>query len=186
MHRNASARSCWFGGLRARLGYSLMALPAVAAVGAVAVPQAEAATRFVDSTGVVERSASPGSTQAAVTALAAPTRAQKLKAFFAAGYDYDDAVMLARYWANGTTPFRAKVRTGGLIINPGKFGVPFGPKATPWTVSSEVAFGAYFNHGYDATEAALLAKQWHMTNLSNVKTRAGRKLLAGIQLPLPS
>jgi hypothetical protein len=186
MQRNENGGTCWFGGFRARLGYSLVALPAIAAVGAAVAPQASAATRFVDSTGVVQRAGAPASTQAAVTALAKPTRAEKLKAYFAAGYDYQDAVRLARYWANGTTPFRAKVRTGGLVINPGKFGVPFGPKATPWTVSQDVALGTFFNNGYDVNEAIFLAEQWHMTNLSNVKVRAGRKILAGIKLPVPA
>lgn len=186
MQRNdSSSTSCWFQGMRRTLGYGVLALPVVAALGAVAVPQASAATRFVDSTGVVQAASAPASTQAAVSALAAPTQAQKLAAFFKAGYDYQDAVLLSRYW-NDVKPFGAKVRTGGLVINPGKFGVPFGPDETAWSVSQQVAFGAYSNHGYNIAEARVLAKKWKMTNLSNVKVRAGHKLLAGLTLPLAS
>jgi hypothetical protein len=107
----------------------------------------------------------------------------ELEAYFAAGYDYDDAVLLARYWNDGS-PYQAKLDTGeALIKSGGKFKAEFQHGDTAWTVSDDFAMGAFFSNGYDYTEAEHLAKVWGQTDISTVKVTAGRKILAGIKLP---
>jgi hypothetical protein len=46
------------------------------------------------------------------------------------------------------------------------------------------ALAAYFNAGYDYTNAQQLASAWHETNLEQVKAQAGQKLLDGESLPV--
>jgi hypothetical protein len=47
------------------------------------------------------------------------------------------------------------------------------------------ALAAYFNAGYDYTDAQHLASAWHETDIGKVKSQAGKKLLAGETLPIP-
>lgn len=104
-----------------------------------------------------------------------------LEAYFDAGYDYDDAVLLARLWDGGISPSDAKVKAGQQLLK-GKLEVKHG--ATPWTVSGSVAAQAFFNHGYDYYDAMKLAKAWGKKDVWQVKQTAGRKLLAGLKLPV--
>jgi hypothetical protein len=46
------------------------------------------------------------------------------------------------------------------------------------------ALTAYFNAGYDYTNAQQLASAWHETDITQVKTQAGQKLLDGDTLPV--
>jgi hypothetical protein len=46
------------------------------------------------------------------------------------------------------------------------------------------ALTAYFNAGYDYTDAQQLASAWHETDINQVKTQAGQKLLDGASLPV--
>jgi hypothetical protein len=46
------------------------------------------------------------------------------------------------------------------------------------------ALAAYFNAGYDYTDAQQLASAWHETDLGQVKAQAGQKLLDGDSLPV--
>jgi hypothetical protein len=109
------------------------------------------------------------------------TVGKELRAYFDAGYDYDDAVLLARYWNDGS-PYQAKLDTGKTLIkSPGTFDFHHGD--TAWTVAEDIALGAYANNGHDYTEAQHLATVWGQTDLAIVKVTAGRKILAGIALP---
>jgi len=107
--------------------------------------------------------------------------------FRRAGYSYADAVLLARLWGGGMTVDAAKVDAGQKLLDGGT--MPVLPGQTPETVSDDLAMDAFFNHGYDYTDATRLAKLWHRTSaaagsdLSQIKVAAGRRLLAGQALP---
>ena len=105
--------------------------------------------------------------------------------FLNAGYDYDDATLLARYWGHGLSPGEAKARAGEKIRD--GFPLPIRHGQTASTVGETVALGAFFNNGYDYAEAARLAALWHRPapggDLAAVKALAGRRLLAGQALP---
>ena len=109
-----------------------------------------------------------------------------LRAFAGGGYGYDDAVLLARLWGEGLTPADAKARAGNKLLD--GFPLPTRPGQTAATVSEDAATEAYFSHGYDYDDAVKLATLWHRgqdgDDLGGVKATAGRKLLAGITLPV--
>jgi len=108
--------------------------------------------------------------------------------FRRAGYSYADAVLLARLWGGGMTADGAKVNAGQKLLDGAA--VPVRPGQTPETVSDDLAMDAFFNRGYDYTDATRLARLWHRTSaaagsdMSQVKVAAGRRLLAGQALPL--
>lgn len=60
------------------------------------------------------------------------------------------------------------------------------PSAAPNWDSPEYddEFDAYFGAGYGLTEAEELARLWKMDDLSGVKVEAGRRILAGVELPV--
>jgi hypothetical protein len=119
-------------------------------------------------------------------------------AFFAAGYDYNDAVTLGKVW-HETDITHVKVQAGEkllagktLPIKPsgGTFvegqkdsGTTGGSVATP--TKEDVAMSEFFAEGYDYNDAVSLAKIWHESDVFSVKAEAGQKLLDGKQLPIP-
>ncbi|MBN1171000.1 MAG: hypothetical protein JXA67_02400 [Micromonosporaceae bacterium] len=153
---------------------ALLVPPAVLALGAL-LPQAASAAP--PAAAVVQHHGAAAFTEPKVPV------DEELLAYFNAGYDYDDAVVLARYWNDGS-PYQAKLDTGEALIKSGdKFKAEFQHGDTAWTVSDDFARAAYFNNGYDYADARRLAKVWHQTDISTVKATAGRKILAGIKLP---
>lgn len=109
-------------------------------------------------------------------------------AFFNAGYTYDDALKLAQLW-NLPDAYHAKV-SGGQKLIAGQT-LPIKPGSTPSSIETTSPAGiadsartAYFNAGYDYSDAMQLAKLWNMTDPTAVKTVAGQKLLAGQHLPI--
>lgn len=107
---------------------------------------------------------------------------KELQAFFKAGYSYDDAVLLARFWGQRTTPDDAKTRAGDKLLH--HIALPTKPGQTAWTVGDDVAVQAYFDNGYDYADAQELAKLWKSASPADAKATAGHKLLAGLALPL--
>jgi hypothetical protein len=113
---------------------------------------------------------------------------KELNAFFRAGYHYDDAVLLSRLWAQGMTSYDAKLFAGDKLLH--HLPLPTKPGDTAYTVTQDAAWLAYFDNGYAYDDAVKLAALWK-TPVSNgdygdVKARAGRKLLAGTDLPIRS
>jgi hypothetical protein len=105
-----------------------------------------------------------------------------LDAFFDAGYVWEDAVKLAKLW-HLSDPSQAKV-AGGKKIEAGRT-LPIRP--TPENVAAakdSKAFDEFYNKGYTLTDAATLAKLWHLKDASQAKIVAGEKLLAGKTLPI--
>jgi hypothetical protein len=105
-----------------------------------------------------------------------------LKAFFHAGYVYDDAVQLARLW-NLPDPSDAKVAAGRKLAAGEQ--LPIRPKPANVAAAKEsAAVDKFFAAGYDYDDAVELAGLWHLTDAYAAKVAGGEKLLAGQTLPI--
>jgi hypothetical protein len=114
-----------------------------------------------------------------------------VNAFFDAGYTYDDAVRLAQLWKSADA-YHAKV-TGGQKLLAGET-LPIGPGSTPSSIEGAPAasldsqdtadMDAFFNAGYTYDDAVQLGKLWKMSDLSQIKATAGKKVAAGETLPI--
>ncbi len=110
---------------------------------------------------------------------------RQIDAYFEAGYDYDDAVVLADIWGL-ETEFEAKVKAGGLIKaeQPLPDGVAPFDHDTTFEISEDfAAVDAFFDSGYDYDDAVQLAEIWGLETPYDAKITAGTKVLA--ELPLP-
>jgi hypothetical protein len=132
-----------------------------------------------------------------VTPDGTPETAQQkaLDAYFAAGYDYNNAITLGTLW-HETDLQQIKTEAGQMLMD-GKT-LPVAPTAsTAGTLASATpspdpaissadaqALAAYFADGYDYDNAIALGTLWHETDLQQIKTEAGQKLLAGQTLPV--
>ncbi len=108
---------------------------------------------------------------------------RQVDAFFAAGYDYDDAAKLAQLWKTDDA-YGAKVLAGKKLL--AGEALPFeptpGPDMADPTVQRQVE--AFFAAGYDYDHAVKLAKLWKLSDPSEAKAEAGKRLLAGRTLPI--
>ncbi|WP_432504600.1 hypothetical protein [Kineococcus arenarius] len=102
-----------------------------------------------------------------------------LEAYFAAGYDYDDAVELGRSW--NVEPGEAKV-TAGADLLAGR-PVPLEPTGEPYVAApADEELVAFFGAGYGYADAVELGRLWNVEP-AQAKTTAGAHLLAGEDLP---
>jgi hypothetical protein len=104
-----------------------------------------------------------------------------------AGYDHEDAVLLARLWHSKDDILDVKAKAGRLLqagrtlpIEPG--GGPAEPESADQARKAEEAF---FNAGYSYDDAVRLAAQWNLAGPSEAKIAGGAKLEAGVALPFP-
>ncbi|MEV4703990.1 hypothetical protein [Actinoplanes sp. NPDC049316] len=110
-------------------------------------------------------------------------------AYFNAGYDYDDALKLAKKWKMKSDDDHigaVKVRAGQWLLDGKKLPVkpsndPDSPDVT--TPKEEQQVNAFFRAGYDYDDAARLAKMWKKATPYEAKVAGGKKLLAGESLP---
>lgn len=105
-----------------------------------------------------------------------------IRAFLDAGYGYDDAVLLANLYGLHGDAYQGKVLGGDKLR--GGIDLPTQPGDTAWTVADETARSAFFNNGYGYDDAVEIAKLWNVGDEFEVKADAGRKLLAGLPLPV--
>jgi hypothetical protein len=110
-------------------------------------------------------------------------------AYFDAGYGYDDAVRLAAIWHSKANIGNVKAEAGrrllaGETLPVKPTGNPTPPPADPTEVKNDqAAFDAFFNAGYVYDDAAKLAKLWHLSDPSDAKIKAGKKIEAHQALP---
>ena len=118
-----------------------------------------------------------------------PDSTAALEAFFAAGYDYDDAVALARQW-DLASEVDAKVAAGARLV--AGEDLPIAPGSAPEvpvdttpvdTAGVDPAVDAFFGAGYDYDDAVQLAAAWGTETPYDAKVLAGRKVLAGEPVP---
>lgn len=112
---------------------------------------------------------------------------KRYDAYFNAGYDYDDAVALAKLWHSKGNIGSVKAEAGKrllagqtLPIKPGS--ADPAPPAPP--SNEEKRVGAFFAAGYDYADAVKLAKLWHTVDPYHAKIEGGKRLLAGQTLPI--
>jgi hypothetical protein len=111
-----------------------------------------------------------------------PAAAAALRAFFDAGYVWDDAVQLATLWKL-SDPSEAKVVAGKKLEDGQK--LPIEPQPANVAAAKEsAAVDKFFAAGYDYDDAVRLATLWKLNDAYAAKVAAGEKLLAGETLPI--
>ena len=123
------------------------------------------------------------------TPLPSPLSSQEaqraLDAYFAAGYNYDDAMQLAQLWKLPNDALTVKTTAGEKLLA-GQT-LPIKPSSTPASSASaaETAdVNAFFNAGYTYDDAVQLAQLWNSADAYHAKITGGEKLLAGETLPI--
>ena len=108
-------------------------------------------------------------------------RSKQISAFFNTGYDYDDAVKLAKLWKL-KDPYEAKAVAGQKLLDGKKLPIRPDPElAEEGRINQAIA--AFFDAGYDYDDAVKLAKLWKLDSPGDAKALAGKKLLTGQKLP---
>lgn len=113
-----------------------------------------------------------------------------LNAYFAAGYDYQDALKLKKLWHSSGDIEQVKAEAGAKLLEGQQLPIkPSGPwEATPPsapsvpTVSGKDIY-AFFAAGYTYDDAVKLGRLWHESPYK-AKSDAGKKLAAGQTLPV--
>lgn len=105
-------------------------------------------------------------------------------AYFKAGYDYDDAVALARLWKSKDDIGLVKAEAGRRLLA----GETLPIKPTPGTdvtdPKTEAQLRAFFTAGYSFGDAEKLAELWKTADPYAAKIEGGKRLLAGKKLPI--
>jgi hypothetical protein len=111
-----------------------------------------------------------------------PKADAELRAYFAAGYDYNNAVQLAKIWKTAD-PYQAKIEGGKKLLA----GETLPVKPSPQNVQAAkegAQIEAFFAAGYTYDDALKLAKLWKTADAYHAKVEGGKKLLAGETLPI--
>jgi len=109
---------------------------------------------------------------------------QALTEYFADGYDYNNAAALASLW-HETDTNAVKVKAGLLLLQGNK--LPVSPNNPPESAAQKTQnedIDAFFAAGYTYDDALSLGSLWNETDVLQIKTEAGQKLLAGETLPI--
>jgi hypothetical protein len=113
---------------------------------------------------------------------AASADAAALRAFFDAGYVWDDAVQLATLWKL-PDPSDAKVVAGTKLEAGQK--LPIEPQPANVAAAKEsAAVDKFYAAGYNYADAVKLATLWKLNDAYAAKVAGGEKLLAGQTLPI--
>ncbi|WP_127501129.1 hypothetical protein [Actinoplanes solisilvae] len=116
-------------------------------------------------------------------------RQEQLAAYDAAGYGYDNAVELAKLWnQGGGDTVSVKAEAGRRLL----LGETLPIKPSPDKPADEEQtspdqnkqFEAFFNAGYVFADAEKLADIWKLPGAGEAKLEAGKRLLAGQDLPV--
>lgn len=108
-----------------------------------------------------------------------PKTQKQLDAYFKAGYNYDDAVKLAKLWKLAD-PYEAKIEGGKRLLADKK--LPVKPSGLEEAKES-ARVSKFFAAGYDYDDAVKLAKLWKLADPYSAKIEGGKRLLAGDTLP---
>ena len=168
-------------------------LAAVAVAGVVTLPNLLPGNARNTSTvsfpaGAVPSSAAPST----IPSMSPAQMEQYFRAYFDAGYDYDDAVQLSALWHVKADISKVKAEAGRRLLAGETLPFPATPNPPdpttdpndPAIKAEQAQLAAFFDAGYTWTEAEKLAKIWHLADPSDAKTMAGKKLLAGETLPV--
>jgi hypothetical protein len=106
-----------------------------------------------------------------------------LDAYFAAGYNYDDAVSLGKIW-NESNITQIKSEAGQKLIDGDQ--LPVQPSSTPIPADNpahDQAMTAFFNAGYTYQDAVKLGNMWNVSSY-HAKIEGGKKIENGQSLPI--
>lgn len=112
-------------------------------------------------------------------------------AYYAAGYDYDDAIRLARLWHVDSDRIGEIKAEAGQLIMSGQ-GLPFQPTpdstdpadAPTYTEADIAAAQRFYAAGYSYEDAVELSDLWKLTDVYQAKIEGGEKLQRGETLPI--
>ena len=108
-----------------------------------------------------------------------------LRAYFSAGYGYDDAVKLAQIWHTTADIGTVKAEAGRRLLAGEALPITPGPQSSDPVPSQEASeVDAFFAAGYTYGDAVILANLWHTADPYHAKIEGGRRLLAGQPLPI--
>ncbi|MBM2619626.1 hypothetical protein JIG36_29200 [Actinoplanes sp. LDG1-06] len=111
-----------------------------------------------------------------------PTQEKQFRAFFNAGYTWDEAEKLAKIWKIAD-PADAKLEAGKRLLA-GET-LPVKPKKENVAAALENKRAeAFFEAGYDVDDAVKLAKLWKLKDAWGAKVEGGKRILAGQTLPI--
>jgi hypothetical protein len=114
-----------------------------------------------------------------------PAEVQKAwDAYFGAGYDYDDALTLAKIWHSKDDVGTDKAEAGRRLLAGQTLPIKPTPGDHPGTDPAADPVDAFFAAGYSYDDAVKLARLWHTSDPYQAKIAAGKKLLAGETLPI--
>jgi hypothetical protein len=113
------------------------------------------------------------------------TDSQKYAEFFNDGYDYGNAVALAKLWNMTDASINTvKAKAGQELLEGNTLPVqPDNAPVTPADQKAEKAAQAFFNAGYDYADAQTLAGMWH-TSPYAAKVKAGQDVEDGKPVPI--
>ncbi len=123
------------------------------------------------------------SASASPSPLTAAQQEQALNAYFAAGYDYNDALALAQLWHLSGDPTAIKAEAGRRLLAGQKLPITPSPEAVA-SAADAADVNAFFAAGYTYEDAVGLAQLWKLPDPYQAKIDAGAKLLAGVTLPI--
>src|SRR5450631_1366113 len=123
------------------------------------------------------------SASASPSPLTAAQQEQALNAYFAAGYDYNDALALAQLWHLSGDPATIKAEAGRRLLAGQKLPITPTPEAVA-SAADAADVNAFFAAGYTYEDAVGLAQLWKLSDPYQAKIDAGGKLLAGVTLPI--
>lgn len=111
-----------------------------------------------------------------------PVKDRQRQAFFDEGYDYDDALELARIWKlDGAGA--AKAEAGKRLLEGKKLPIRPDPENVEQALEGKRA-NKFWEAGYDFEDAEKLAEIWKLDDTWDAKVEAGKRLLAGDELPI--
>ncbi len=109
-------------------------------------------------------------------------------AYFGAGYDYDDAVALAKIWQSKDEIGDIKAEAGRRLLAGETLPIEPTPdppaSEEPVDPVEEARFRAFFDEGYVYEDAEKLAELWKIDDPGQAKVEAGKRLLDGKKLPI--
>lgn len=175
-----------------------VALSAGLIVGVTQLPAILPAGPAVTSNAPALQAAAPAATPSAAptidpsATLTEEQIAQGFDAYFAGGFGYDNSVELAELWNLGRDNFAQAKAIGGLKLLNGET-LPVTPIPNtdgpagedPDDPETAKSLEAFFAGGYGWDDAERLAELWNLADPVEAKAKAGKKLLAGEELPIP-
>jgi hypothetical protein len=133
--------------------------------------------------GAAPASAVPAPALSASTSPSEEELQKRWDAYFAAGYDYEDALRLAKIWNSKDEVGAVKAEAGRRLLA-GET-LPVKPDPANVADAKETArVDAFFAAGYGYDDAVELAKLWKKSDAYAAKVEAGKRLLAGDTLPI--